>query len=443
MLLLASIVLAAAAGDWVVPEARYRIRLSLPSPGEGVRAVPFVLTGQEFYLLTGSPPPPTAALWLTDGKARIPHQIDERDGDGRLRPQRDGRFDGEDELVFVATLSASTPATYDLYWSLGKPSEPLETRGESLVKTEKPGGREKEYVSFWLRTDRLRVAVGGTGAPDPTAHKLANYARGTLAYVELDGWRVNHITSSWGFFLPRHPFGDGPGKFRWSAPTVVVDGPVRTVVESERRGAEWKDKQKRVFLRGDVVSQIIVYGSAPVVDVQYRFRYAARSDKWSASFGFPMRIGRTLDAADVLMVPLLDRVYRRRVTPHHVDEAWYPTFYSTPVPEQGWFAWFDSKERRGLAVFYEKMDTITNRAKWVSHRPVKNPEIRLRTHPGGTCENSVVWRYRGLTTNDLEVYPIRLVGLTAGTDGELLGHYQAWGAQLRKRVRVSLPTKRP
>ena len=419
-----------------LPES-YETDWEFASPGRRVEVMPFVVSGAEFYRLTGAVRPAVESIRVLCGDRPVACQIDERNADGELTAG-DGIVTAEDEICFYVELAANGPTIYCIKWSEA-PGEHLSpsSRGQTSEPMIMETGAlpndipEAAYVDRWFETERFRLGLNAEGAEDPTAHHIGNYGRGALTVVEFDGKRLTAIRSGWANVLPHHPFGFGPGKHRWTPLRGVCDGPVRTLVVTEC--PEWEE---------GVRAEFAIYHRGPAFDVTYTMRYQERepeSMRKPRKFGFsyPFRVGKKGDLNDVLLVPLAGRVDQYRLTEKDLS-SFYPTHYQTPLPDEGWFAWVDTVESVGLAVFYEKMDAVRARTEWVDSRPVCNPVIRIRTTPHGGLENKVTWHRRNTHTACSWICCNRFVGLTGVDSAWLRGVYRLWGEPVSKLVKVSL-----
>jgi hypothetical protein len=425
-----------ASAAWHEPACHHRLSLTVAAQRAPVgRRAPVVLTGEDLYRLAGAVHVAVDSIRLVgpDGKPRAV-QVDQRDRTDRLRPDGNARLDYDDEIVFLVDYPESGSAIYWLYWD--KELVPAGTSPEPTIKITDETGIP--YVDVSLDNDCLWVGLIGSSSDTPTENQLANYGRGGITELRLHGKPFTNIRSSYGFHPARHPFGCGPGDFKWSLPKVVARGPVRTVVEMIREDFTVLGGKKQAVVQGQVVNEWALYESLPVLDARMVCTYEATMDHWSAGFAFPIYVGGQIDGHESLYVPLMDRAYRVPI-PDDFHDLWYPTLYQTPVPEEGWFAWVDAAEKHGLAVFYEKMPTIRKRATWVSHRPAHNPEIRIRLVPNQTTENNVTWRHRRLSGTDRLCYELRLVGLSSDGGAPIRAAYHLWASPMQESLAVGFP----
>ena len=399
---------------------------------------PAVVTGHDLYRATGFSRLPVSGVRVVgpDGKAAV-MQVDQRDARGFHVGRGDAVLDATDEIVFLVSRKPKATACYWVYWSTQAQAQPEPAASgaqESVPKKDR-------VVQLRMRTRHWDVGFNATGTATPEKNERGNHARGAISRLAFKGVPITNINTSWGFYLPRHPFGSGPGRFRWTGPSVVRRGPIRTLVEMRRSGAELTGPKRTVCMRGDVVHTFAVYHQAPVIDAEFTLDYRATQDKWAGAFSFPMYVGKRAGLGDTLLVCVAGEVYRRAITQQDLDD-WYPMLYRTPLPEEGWFAWVDPAESRGLAVFYEKMAPIESRASWVSYRPVHHPKVRVRVPPSGHVDNVVTWQHRSLTSATRMRYTLRLVGLTHADGDRVRSAYHLWARPTGEYFDAAWPEKR-
>ena len=422
---LALLLLAAAVRP--VGAERHAVQLRFaPRPCQ-MHSMPVVLTGEELYRLTGAVRPAASSMRVLLNGEEQPCQVDERNGSG-LYTESNGVVDHGDEIAFYVDFEKDAPTTIVISWSstpetLAGP--PAEAGQVTITKDEKT-----PYVDLWAETEQFRLGLNATGLDDPTAHNIANYGRAAFSVLAFNGKPLTAITSAWSNVLPIHPFGYGAGKLRWRELEVVKQGPVRTLITTECPDHEQ-----------GVRAEFAIYNRGPAVDLSYSMRYVRPEPEKRPlvlSFGYPLRLGRKGDVNDLLMVPVAGRVHKHRLTEEDL-EAFYPTYYHTPLPQEGWFAWVDTVEQGGLAVFYEKMAAIRDRAAWVDSRPVRNPDVRIRTTPSGQPENYVRWHRRSVHTARTWICQNRFVGLEDANEARLRLAYDLWAKPLDELADISLP----
>jgi len=412
-----------------VSAERYAAQLRFAPRACQTDAMPAVLTGEELYRLTGAARPAASSMRvLLNGEER-PCQVDERNGTGRYS-EPNGIVDHDDEIVFYVEFERDAPTTVVISWA-SAPEAAAEPRADAgrvkITRDEKT-----PYVDLWAETEQFRLGLNATGLEDSTEHNIANYGRAAFSVLVFDGKPLTAITSAWSNVLPIHPFGYGAGKHRWQELKVVKQGPIRTLITTECPGYEL-----------GVRAEFAIYNRGPAIDLSYSMQYHQQEPEKRPlvlSFGYPLRLGRKGDVNDLLMVPVAGRVHKRRLTAEDLD-GFYPTYYQTPLPQEGWFAWVDTVEEVGLAVFYEKMAAIRDRAEWVDSRPVSNPDVRIRTTPSGRPENYVRWHRRSVHTSRTWRCQNRFVGLKDANEARLRLAYDLWAKPLEELADVSLPKR--
>lgn len=426
MALLAATAAGAATGT------RYAVDARFAAQPFTMQDMPVVLTGADLYRLAGAVRPAIAGLRVQLNGTERPCQVDERNGTGRPAGTN-GILDPDDELSFYLDFEPGKATTLTLSWSDGL-AQP-EGAGPGAAASAGTGVRtrtetEVPYVELWAETERFRLGMNAEGLDDTTEHRIGNYGRAAFSVLEFEGKRLTDITSAWSNVIPAHPFGYGEAENRWSALQVMERGPVRTLITTECPGHE--DGVRAVFT---------VYGRGPAVDVSYELRYRrleAEERPQALAFRYPMRLGEKPDANDVLLVPVAGGTHRGRLTAADLT-AFYPTHYETPLPEEGWFAWVDVVEHVGLAVFFEDMSAVRERAEWVDSRPVSNPHVRIRTIPGGRPDNTVTWQRRSVHTARVWECRNRLVGLRTDDEAWVRWAYRLWAESLEELADVALP----
>ena len=415
----------------------HRVALGVPA-GPELADQPVVLTGDDLYRMTGFARLPVTAVRVVGPAGKpVPMQVDQRDARGFYTAEGDAVLGAHDEIVFTLSRPPGTRTVYWVYWSTQAQAEPKSTGDGLRISTPK----KDRVAQLRVQSPHWDISFNAIGTATPEKNEQANHARGTISRLTFGGVPITHINAAWGYYLPRHPFGSGPGPFRWTRPTVRQQGPVRTLVEMRRQDARFLDAKRRPVMRGDVVHTFWVYRRCPVIDAEFTLDYRAVQDTWAGSFGFPMCVGTRTGLGDTFMACVAGTGYRRAIAQADIDN-WYPTFYRTPLPEEGWFAWADPTERRGLAVFYEKLAPIQARARWVSSRPVHHPEVRVRVPPSHHVNNTVTWRHRSLTSATRMRYTLRLLGLTHADGQRVRQAYHVWARPAPRFFTAAWPETR-
>jgi len=393
-----------------------------------------VLRGEDVYRWTGMPCPPIRSLRLHGPAGRIPIQVEEWDGTGGLLAKGNGRLDDDDRVVFAADLRPRAQ-TLHLYYD-----GPATKRGAAAPAV-KVTAQPKKYHSLLLASGGLTIGLHGGGA-EPGAQKIDNYGRGAIVLMTWHGKTVVDSRGGWANYMPRSMASakDGP---TWSQPTVVVAGPVRTVVEMHCRAHRERSRGKDV-LTGDITHYIAVWGRCPVVDIEEIVAYKADGFDGQWPYSCQTSVGKALDEHDRLIVTLAGKAHAVNIgqTADAIARHPWRVFYSTTSPEEGWFALQDVAEKTGLATFYERMASIDVRAAWVTYRPALHPEIRIRTTPYKTADVALSFRDRALHCRSTYRHALRYTALRDEAPEDIRTLYHVWGRPLDAVAKVAWPERR-
>ncbi|HPP12398.1 MAG TPA: hypothetical protein PKW42_06650, partial [bacterium] len=422
----------ASAADWLEPACSRRLALQLP-PAEKSTPAALIVTGREFWNWTGFPRPRTDTFRLYQGTKVLAYQVEERQASG-LPASPDGFFDDPDLLLFVATLGPEKKSVC-LYYD-GPASQPLPAELQPQV-TEKKG----DLIPLWLSAGQLKVGLRGGGTEDHR-HDIQNFGRGSFVFLSWKGQILIDFRSSWGNYLPRGLASDREGPV-WSEPEIIQHGPVRTLV-AVRCSNYVARKDNREILTASIVRLLSLWHSCPVLDGEEYVDYHSQAFDWSWPYSFSLPVGKSLDQNDVLIVPLAGRAYTRRLnrTRQEIEASPWENLYATDNPEEGWFAWQDTVEKTGLAVFYEKMATLAQRAAWVSYRPPLHPRIQLRTTPYPSVENNLSFVDRALACRSHYSRQWRYLLLEDEAPETIHTLYHLWAGQPGSLLTASSPEKK-
>ncbi|NLO72588.1 MAG: hypothetical protein GX100_00580 [candidate division WS1 bacterium] len=359
-----------AADPWNAPDYRNRLAITLPVSAGPIQ-VGVIFTGKDFFRWTGVPRPSVRAMMLGSPEGRIPLQVDERDGTGKIVSEGNGRLDDDDQVLFIATLGP-TPRKLHLYYN-GPEASMLPPRTEIAVAPGNP---------ITLQSGELTIAVRGGGLDDPTKNVRENHGRGSIVNCTWQGGSIaDQNKMGIASYFPK-TVASGPGAPKWSEPTVVAAGPARTVVETHCEGYQVK-KDDTVTLEGNITNYVSIWTDAPTVDFEQIVDYQGTvyDHTWSYSDG--LDLGAEMDPNDRLIVPLLDQAYLVKFPLREdIQHSPYQPLYNTWVPDEGWYAFQDTAEKRGMGTFYMTLTEIIERDTWVAYRPAWNPVLALRTTPG-------------------------------------------------------------
>ncbi|NCO34577.1 MAG: hypothetical protein AUJ92_12920 [Armatimonadetes bacterium CG2_30_59_28] len=406
--------------DWREPGCERRVALTLPAADRVGLQAGIVFTGADFYRWTGVPRPPVASLALHTSTAPVSFQMEERDESGHFQPKGNGVLDDDDRVAFTVALSPKLQPLL-IYYD-GVPQSVAS--GKSSIEVVPQQGK---LYSLLIKNGSLTIGLHGGGVEPTSANRIENHGRGSLAFVEWQGVTMARLESNWGNYFPR-TLASGPGAPVWSEPEVVYRGPARTVVEMRCDAFKLEKDGKETF-SGDVVHYLYFWENCAVVDLEEIVNYTSTDLEGSWPYASQVQIGKDLDEADQLIVPLADTAHVVTVneTPEHRLLHPWRQLYATDNPEEGWYAWKDPNEKTGLATFYEKMDTVRFRQSWVTYRPALHPSVHIRTTPYTAPQEDLHFKDRARRCRSRYERDVRYTFLKDETPKDIRLLYHAWG----------------
>ncbi len=413
--------------DWAVDECRYRLVIRChPAPAAMDQLL--VLSGREFYDLTGLDDLSWKSIRAFTGGRERPIQVDERDGTGQYVPAGNGRLDVDDELVFAVGLQSDAPVTVELYYD-NKPGMQPEFP-DAGVTFEKIDTITADAV---LGNGRLTARLKGPARNPDKDGGLENAGAGSITGCSLDGKGFTRIRSHHANLLFGQPFTNGD----WTKPELVISGPLRTIVRMRLPETVSRDNAGRKTFEGTVTSTIAMYGTMPVMDIEQQITYRWSDRKWSATYSFYATVGQALDSQDMLFVPLGGQPHRFSMR----DIVRYDRAYLEHRPEAGWMALLDPEEKHGYALFYAKMPEIRENLAWVDYSPRREltPSV-FRWAYGYRMQLRYVNRVMQL--DDRITRRFRFVGLTEEDEHAVAAQYSHWGEELTRLARVEVQSRK-
>lgn len=440
MIIVSALSSPAASSPWQDPGCRRRLSLILPACEEKSLSVGLVIRGEDFYRWTGFPSPASGGLRLFTGAGPIPFQVEERNQAGELTAQGNGQLDRQDCLAFAMELT-QRPQKLDLYYD-GTPIVAM----PALASTIQAISQTNQFYSLLITNGALTVGLSGGGIEPTTQNCVANYGRGALPLVVWQGIILANVQKYGPDYFPGS-IGSSPGAPLWSPPVVIVQGPVRTIVEVRCNGYRQLNGEKET-MRGDIVHYLAFWnGRTAVIDLEETVTYKSSGfeGSWPYHCRWPVDPSRELNENDCLLVTLADKVYTLRLgqTAEAIKQNPWRQLYATDNPEEGWFAWQYPKENAGIAMFYEKLETIRQRAAWVTYRPALHPVISMRTTPYKLVEINLSFKDRALRCRDRYHRDLRYVFLRSETPEDIRLLYKFWGQPLEQTAIVGRPEVKP
>lgn len=420
---------------WHRHECKNRIKIKI-KPFEEEKKVGMILKGYDFYKLTGFSKIDVNSISLWDENEEIPIQIEEMDGTGRLvYNNSNGILDDDDRIVFLLDLKTKEHSLY-LYFN-GPPIE-RKKRSNNLNIEEK----RSELIPIIVKGEKLIVGIKGGGLEEnPSLNRIENYGRGAIPLLIWQDLIFFDFKKAWNNFFPRS-IGTGPGKYIWSEPKIVYKGNVRSVFEIKCEDYKEEKDGDEIF-KGNITRYISVWNEIPVIDIEEYVIYKSSDLNYKWFYSMEVPAGKKIDENDFFMVTLSDNVYvlnlKNIIERAKKYQEPYQKFYSTDNPEEGWFAIFDKEEKNGIAVFYEKMDTIKIRKEWITYRPPIHPNITLRTNPYERIEINLYFNDRALRTRDEYKRDLRYIFLKDEKPETIRAYYKLWAEKPWEILFVDFP----
>lgn len=411
---------------WDVPDCRYRLAIRFRPTEYSVARQPLVLTGRSVYALTGLDNLDWSSVRVFHDGSEQPVQVDERDSKGRYTAIGNGSIDYDDELVFSVTLPGDVAKTYHLYYD----SQAGRSR-DSPATTVSFTPVETDIADAVLSNGRMSADLKGPSRR-PQENGVDNHGAGSITQLTLDGKAFTRIRQNWAnyFFQNSWSFNDG-----WTKPKNLITGPLRTIVSVDLSETVTRNESDIVTFSGKVTNYFAMYDTVPIMDVEQLVDYSWSDRTWSTSYGFDAAVGGSLDANDVLLVPLAGE-------PRQVPLVPGECVYLEQRPEQGWMALIDRQEKHGCALFYAKMSEVRENLAWVDYAPRRQwtPSVTAQTY----CYHMrMKYTNRVMQTGDRLVRQFRIVGLTEEDAHTVAVDYMIWGRDLLRMADVQAQTRRP
>ncbi len=294
----------------------------------------------------------TSFRLLREGK-EIPVQVDERDNTGLFLKEPNYTLDKDDEIVFQVDIPPGKEVTYFLYFSL-KPKPratyEIDIKVKSLVNNDLGQIRvTNSKLNFIVKGPRTNPDM------DPKKIHFANFGCGAITSLRIKGIEMLHFTHRYAQVIPSSAV-----NIPYSVPEVVIDGAVRKIIKLIRDNHQIKDEEGNVAYEGKVIRYFAVYARSGRIDFEDNFLYS----KWDFSLWKkitqdrramvrynPSYAAGIFDLNDSLFIPVGGEIAEIDIGAIELKESGNQVFYSTPEPEEGWFAWIDKEEKVGLATF--------------------------------------------------------------------------------------------
>jgi len=335
----------AASAAWWNDRWEARVPIAVEAQSGVLASRPVVLRWGEIAEKLDGSQVALGSLRLADDGALVPFQVDHRNAKGEHLSPGNLTLDPQDELVFVRPSDRRT--SLHLYFS--RHPRPPVTFPSGVKVASIPAHRGQAHRI--LSTAGLEIGVQGTGLLDLAAHARANYGRGAVVRLMWNRRVLNAQGTNWSVFMSGHPFPTGVEN-RWRAVKLLVDGPVRKVVGVSCADSTTKAADGSITLRADVTRYFSMFTGVPLYDVEDLVRCSTVPQNWIATYTDKFHVGRGRDAEDVLWDGSSGSVRKFPLADKNIAKNNNGGLVSTEEARDRWYAWFDRKQRMGLAVFY-------------------------------------------------------------------------------------------
>ncbi len=343
--------------NWWNENWTYRLKITLRnSSTRDLKNIPVIVTGETLRKKTGllKEVIATSSLRVTEVNGQeVISQVDEKDGTGIYQNPGNGQLDKDDEIVFQVSLKPGEEKGFFLYYR--EKAAPV-VEYQTDVRFEKVVYGEKNRLYNGLLANKLMaVGIRGTGTekePDGKL-RLGGLGKASITSLVLNGKELIYQGHSWGWNLLGGSYTMVSSLLPWTDPELVIDGPVRKIVVCKASGID-RDFTKEVNpswtlsgkVTGDYYRFFALYSNLPYVTATETVVIKQADPKYSAVYEFAWCPTYPRDwENDVLLVPLAGKA----VTVTFPEER----NYQTKKAEEGWLAFTNIKEKRGLAMFFE------------------------------------------------------------------------------------------
>ena len=368
---------------------------------------PVVLRWGEIAERLGDPKARLCSLRLVAHGELVPFQVDHRDAKGDFLAPGNLTLDRQDEVVFVAPSGRQT----ELCLYVSQRPKPL-ISFPSGVEVETP---RRQRFHRKLTTADLSIGVQGTGGLDLSANTQANSGRGTVVAISWRGCGLNWQGQHWGAVMNGHPFPTDEEN-RWRTVKLLVDGPVRKVVAVSCSNSTRKAADGSVAWQADVTRYFSMFAGVPLYDVEDVAHCSAVQENWTGTYIDRFHPGSRPDENDVLWDGSSGSVREFPLADKNISVEHTGGLVNTEDVLDRWYAWFDEKERMGLAVFYGP-----------AQEDVLPAETRFRAGwEWWSMANWMSFAYKGLKAPTTLGHRFRVMGLGDVSAEQVAEEYRLW-----------------
>ncbi|MGI6384755.1 MAG: hypothetical protein ACOX1G_05820 [bacterium] len=351
------------AENWWHNDWEYRIGISLQNISQvNLTAQPVIISGKDFLQKIGIKDSDESFNWpdeenkaagisisslrLVEKGNELPLQVDKRDSAGFFIKRAEDFLEQDDEIVFMVDIPAGQQANYYIYFS-HKPKTAPNYKSDIRIQ---PLGSKNNLGTLQAGNSRLSFTIKGPrsdAALDPNKVSISNYCCGSMTQLRLLGedavYQMLYPTHRFDQIIP----GTGGSKnIPFSLPQVVVDGPVRKVIEvtlvsqdDQNATSGNEHRETRYFS---------IYQGSGRIDFSNIFNYKVRP-KYNPRYV----AGGAFNMEHSLLVPIDGMLKEINISEIDLKKTGNQVYYTMDAPQEGWFAWLNRDNKIGMATFFD------------------------------------------------------------------------------------------
>ena len=345
--------------NWWNDNWQYRIKISIKNQGGiSLQDIPVIINGETLRKKTGllKEKISTNSIRIIDEKNNeIPVQVDEKDNTGLYQQESNGQLDKDDEIVFQISLNPKEEKKFFVYFR--DKLAPLPEYQTDLKFRKTVFGDMNINYNAELSNSIISIGIRGSGTEKDSEGKLlyGGLGKASITSFKIKDKQIIYQGHSWGWNLLGGSYSSISNSLPWDNPEILIDGPVRKIVvckaenidknfTEEFKSYSWTLSGK---VKGSYYRYFILYSKIPYCEMVENIKIESADPKYNCLYEFSWcpTYPRDWDN-DKLYIPLAGK----SITINFQDER----NYQTKKAEEGWLAIANTKEKRGLALFFDK-----------------------------------------------------------------------------------------
>jgi hypothetical protein len=411
---------------WWNENWKYRVSFKIKNPYKLVlENIPVKIKGETLRKKTGllKEKIATNSIRIIDEKNNeIPVQVDEKDNTGLYQQTGNGQLDNDDEIVFQINLNPDEEKKFYLYFT--DKLAPLPEYSTDIKFKKTVFGEKNINYNAELSNSIISIGIRGPGKEKDSEGKLlyGGLGKASITSFKIKDKEIIYQGHSWGWNLLGGAYSSISNSLPWDDPEILIDSSVRKIVvcKAENIDKNFTEEFKNISwtlsgkVKGSYYRYFILYSKIPYCEMIETIKIESADPKYNCLYEFSWcpTYPRDWDN-DKLYVPVAGKV----ITINFQDER----NYQTKKAEEGWFAIANTKEKRGLALFFDKEKAEDIFADFYGPG-LKREDILSHEWSKKYCHTGVRIFYR---YNDFNLQPVRenkfgFYGIT-DEDGEKIG----------------------